>query len=335
LTDIFLSYSSVDRDRVRPLHDALSRMGFQVFWDQTVPVGTNWDAWIRERLRDARVALVVWSRESVKSENIRHEAAIAHKQGKLLSVVLDPLSAEEFPLGLYTVQAGNLSRWTGADDDEEFLKLSRSLEAKLTPAWLAGVLDGKDHVIADERARREALEGQVRALRDQITREGSARTQLQDEIERLGADLDHARTETADKAKLRAENDELRSVATESSARIAALEQQLASERSAERRSKLALRWVPRALIASVFLVGLVLYVNALGARDQAVAERDAHAARLTDLNEQLGNLQTKLDGTLGENRNLRQQLDSARSAPAPAKPGPSSQVCPDAGSAR
>ena len=85
----------------------------------------------------------------------------------------------------------------------------RTLEAKLTPSWLAGMLDQKEHVIADERARRAALERRVRELRDQITSEESARTQLQDKIERLGADLDVARTDTADNAKLRAENDEL------------------------------------------------------------------------------------------------------------------------------
>ena len=84
LTDIFLSYKSVDPpDRVRPLHDALSRKGFESILGSRVPVGTDWDAWIRERLGDARVALVVWSRESVKSPNVRHEAAIAQEQGKL------------------------------------------------------------------------------------------------------------------------------------------------------------------------------------------------------------------------------------------------------------
>jgi hypothetical protein len=44
MTDFFLSYSS--KDRVRPIHEAPETMGFDVFWGQQVPAGTDWDAWI-------------------------------------------------------------------------------------------------------------------------------------------------------------------------------------------------------------------------------------------------------------------------------------------------
>ena len=84
--------------------------------------------------------LIAWSRESVKSSNIRHEAAIAQEQGKLVSVVLDALSAQELPLGLYTVQAGNLSRWAGADDAHRSCALPcvylvRCADASLYVGW--------------------------------------------------------------------------------------------------------------------------------------------------------------------------------------------------------
>jgi TIR domain len=39
VTDIFFSYSSKDRERVRPVRDALVAQGFEVFWDQEVPPG--------------------------------------------------------------------------------------------------------------------------------------------------------------------------------------------------------------------------------------------------------------------------------------------------------
>jgi len=50
VTDIFFSYSSADRERVRPIRDALVAQGFEVFWDQQVPAGTDWDSWIRQHL---------------------------------------------------------------------------------------------------------------------------------------------------------------------------------------------------------------------------------------------------------------------------------------------
>src|SRR4051794_38497299 len=48
MADIFFSYSSADRERVRPVRDAFVAHGFEVFWDQEVPPSRDWDSWIRE-----------------------------------------------------------------------------------------------------------------------------------------------------------------------------------------------------------------------------------------------------------------------------------------------
>jgi hypothetical protein len=61
MTDVFFSYSSKDRERVRPIRDALVAEGFDVFWDQEVPPGRNWDEWVRQHLDAARCAIVFWS----------------------------------------------------------------------------------------------------------------------------------------------------------------------------------------------------------------------------------------------------------------------------------
>src|SRR6516165_3964214 len=113
MTDIFFSYSSADRERVRPIHDALVAQGFEVFWDQQVPAGMDWDTWIRQHLTKSKCAMAFWSATSVSSDNVRHEATVAKQQGKLISVLLEPLTAEQFPMGLYAQQAANLSDWSG------------------------------------------------------------------------------------------------------------------------------------------------------------------------------------------------------------------------------
>ena len=57
MTDIFFfSYSSKDRERVRPVRDALAAQGFDVFWDQEVPTGLDWDRWIRDHLNKSKCA---------------------------------------------------------------------------------------------------------------------------------------------------------------------------------------------------------------------------------------------------------------------------------------
>ena len=188
MTDIFFSYSSKDRERVRPVRDALVAQGFDVFWDQTVPAGIDWDRWIRQHLNDAKCAVVFWSVHSVASDNVRHEAAVAKQHGKFLPVLLDALTAEQFPMGLYATQAVNLVTWTGSTVDGEWEKLKGEVEARLTPLWVSRMIDGLEAELVSERARRESAERRDKTLREQIVKEAQARQDLVRELE-------HAREE--------------------------------------------------------------------------------------------------------------------------------------------
>ena len=110
LTDIFISYSSKDRPVALRVRDALEGAGYEVFWDQATPAGQDWDSWIRERLTGAKLVVVLWTRASVASPNVRHEAIIARETGKLLPVMVDELKPTDFPMGLFLVQALSIGR---------------------------------------------------------------------------------------------------------------------------------------------------------------------------------------------------------------------------------
>jgi TIR domain len=105
LTDIFISYSSHDRAVAERVRDALEEAGYSVFWDQSTPPGTDWDSWIREQLTAARLVVALWTKTSVASPNVRHEAIIAREAGKLLPAMVDELAPTDFPMGLFMVQA--------------------------------------------------------------------------------------------------------------------------------------------------------------------------------------------------------------------------------------
>jgi hypothetical protein len=111
MADVFLSYSSKDRAAAQKVQEALAARGIDVFWDQATPPGQDWDTWIRTKLANCKVAVVLWSRESVKSDNVRHEALVARKAKKLLPAMIDPIAAEDLPMGLYVVQATGLTDW--------------------------------------------------------------------------------------------------------------------------------------------------------------------------------------------------------------------------------
>ena len=188
MTDIFLSYSSKDKQRIAPLCEQLTALGYQVFWDQQVPAGCDWDTWIRQELMKSKCAIVAWSLNSVASGNVRHEATVADKVGKLIPVLLDPLSPDQFPMGLYNVQAANLVGWEGEYDNSGWAKLSAEVEAKIkphAPLWLQNTIHSLEASLMSEKARVKATESRVRSLEAKIG--GDASAGLESERERTRA----------------------------------------------------------------------------------------------------------------------------------------------------
>jgi hypothetical protein len=123
MTDVFLSYSSTDIESANRIVRGLESAGFTVSWDQSTPPGADWDAWIRARLSESKIVIVLWSRASVASANVRHEAIIARDAGKLLPVLLESLDPRDIPMGLYLIQAVKLADWNGDTSSEDFLRL--------------------------------------------------------------------------------------------------------------------------------------------------------------------------------------------------------------------
>jgi hypothetical protein len=119
--------------------------------------------------------MVFWSAASVRSRNVRHEATVASQQDKLITVLLEPLTAEQFPMGLYSQQAANLSGWSGDYSQDEWRKLQRAFEAKLMPAWVRRQIDELEAELVAARARCEKLERRDRTLQAQIVKEAERR----------------------------------------------------------------------------------------------------------------------------------------------------------------
>ena len=92
------------------VRDALEQAGYEIFWDQSTPPGKDWDSWIRDQLTGAKLVIALWTKSSVASPNVRHEAIIAREAGKLLPVMVDDLAPGDFPMGLFMVQALSIGR---------------------------------------------------------------------------------------------------------------------------------------------------------------------------------------------------------------------------------
>jgi len=96
MSDIFISYASEDRDRVKPLAKALENQGWSVWWDRTIPPGKTFDQVIEEAINAARCVVVLWSKISIKSDWVKEEANIGKERNILVPARIDPV---DLPLG--------------------------------------------------------------------------------------------------------------------------------------------------------------------------------------------------------------------------------------------
>ena len=88
-SDIFISYSSADRERARQVAEALQRRGRSIWWDREIPPGRQYDDVIDEALSAARCVVVLWTKASTASSWVKNEASEAMDRRVLIPAVLD------------------------------------------------------------------------------------------------------------------------------------------------------------------------------------------------------------------------------------------------------
>jgi TIR domain len=98
MSDIFISYSSADRDQIRMLAAFLESKGYTVWWDHNLVGGETFRRRILEELTKARAAIAVWTENSIHSEWVLAEASQSRKDGKLIALRASSLQAEQIPL---------------------------------------------------------------------------------------------------------------------------------------------------------------------------------------------------------------------------------------------
>ena len=108
MADIFVSYASEDRDRVRPLVALLENEGWSVWWDRELVVGPSFEAKIQEALDKAKCVVVAWSENSIKSNWCHDEANGGLESQRLVPVRVDDVRP---PLEFRSLQTASLVGW--------------------------------------------------------------------------------------------------------------------------------------------------------------------------------------------------------------------------------
>jgi TIR domain len=151
MSDVFISYSSEDRERVRPLAQALEARGLSVWWDRALAAGDDYSAVIQKALDEAKAVIVVWSRNSVDSPWVRDEAGRARDTKRLTPILLDRVT---IPMGFGAINAEDFTNWNGSPS---------AAQVELLYAALAARVEGKAPSGIDA-LRRKSLKARIRLV---------------------------------------------------------------------------------------------------------------------------------------------------------------------------
>ncbi len=88
---IFISYSRSDTEYVSTLVQAFRKQGFDVWFDKNIITGNDWDDTIEEEIKSADAMVIILSKTSVKSDNVKDEMSFAMSMGKSVN----PIKIEE------------------------------------------------------------------------------------------------------------------------------------------------------------------------------------------------------------------------------------------------
>lgn len=110
MSDVFISYRKADRSRAEVLAKALKVENLDVWWDIGLETGETFDEKIQSVLEQAKAVIVIWSKESVKSDWVRAESSIGRERGVLVPVMINRVN---IPVPFNLLQTADLIGWSG------------------------------------------------------------------------------------------------------------------------------------------------------------------------------------------------------------------------------
>ena len=97
MADIFISFAKADRNLAQQLAAQLEAQSRTTWWDANVGDGQNNRSIIDRELDSAHKVIVIWSKTSVASPFVLHEAITARDAGKLLQVKTSDIQVSDIP----------------------------------------------------------------------------------------------------------------------------------------------------------------------------------------------------------------------------------------------
>jgi len=134
MSEIFVSYNREDLKAAQSIVDGLIAEGFDVWMDQNLQAGENYDEITEDRLHKARAVVVLWSSRSVKSRWVRAEATIGARKNTLVPLMIEECDR---PVMFELIQTTDLSKWQGDRNDPAWLSFIEVIRKRLAAVPVA------------------------------------------------------------------------------------------------------------------------------------------------------------------------------------------------------
>jgi hypothetical protein len=133
---IFISYSSNNRGFALELAQELKASGFRVWFDQLdIPKGSRWDDEIEKALSQCEIFLVILTKQSIESHNVKDEVGYAIDSNKrILPILLEEVNVPFRLRRFQYVDFTNKSNNEGIDLAKQLLRTLMDETAEAEPA---------------------------------------------------------------------------------------------------------------------------------------------------------------------------------------------------------
>ncbi len=134
MAQVFISYSRSEKQAASLLAERLTEAGYDVWWDAEILGGTRFEDEINQALRQAPVAIILWSKSAAASDWVRAEAEIARHQKSALPVIIDDIDITALPILYQQIHVIELRHWDGNPQAPGYQHVLKTLGERLALA---------------------------------------------------------------------------------------------------------------------------------------------------------------------------------------------------------
>ena len=156
MSGVFLSYSRGDRDFANAIIRGLRGVGVSVWWDEDMH-SIDWNKELERQIVELATVVVLWTPNSVNSDNVKDEARLGLENSKLINITLG-LPKPPYPYD--RVNGLPLDDWKEHEANSAWTRLVQSIEEKVVTAGGAA----KGEFTGALKRREEALKQRHQAL---------------------------------------------------------------------------------------------------------------------------------------------------------------------------